>query len=228
MWNCSVFFLCFFFWYDVVWSWQWEVCLVVYSKFLHPYPCDGHHRAFQLDPGLEGDIEEWEGGFHYLRFFDPALVFFFSFLCLCHPGATSQERKGCYFGWVWIFGLPWNKSEQAATKINTFQQKSDLVYVSCWNHLEFMESFVITTQPLVYQACLLFFFFYSTRIFLSFNQFPFWAIESNNTRWVSTGYGWHKAIRCIRGLEPPVASDRKRCRLHEGGCFYGNRSRWRH
>lgn len=25
-------------------------------------------------------------------------------------------------------------------------------------------------------------FFYSTGIFLSFNQFPFWPIESNNTR----------------------------------------------
>lgn len=72
---------------------------MVYSKFLHPYPCDGHHRAFQLDPGLEGDIEEWEGGFHHLRFFDPVVVVF-SFLSLCHPGATIQERKGCYFGWV--------------------------------------------------------------------------------------------------------------------------------
>lgn len=164
-------------------------------------------------------------------------VLFFSFLCLCHPGATIQERKGCYFGWVWIFGLPWNKSEQAATKINTFQQKVTLfmylveIIWSSWNVLSSqLGLWFIELACFIYLFIyfLLLFFFYSTGIFLSFNRFPFWPIESNNTRWVSTGYGWQKAIRCIWSLEPPVASDRKRCRLHEGGCFYGNRSRWRH
>lgn len=82
MWNCSGF--CFLFFLV-----RCGLELVVYSKFLYPYPCDGHHRAFQLDPGLEGDIEEWEGGFHHLRFFDPVVVLFCFFLsCVC---ATQEQ-----------------------------------------------------------------------------------------------------------------------------------------
>lgn len=66
---------------------------MVYSKLLHPYPCDGHHRAFQLDPGLEGYIEEWEGGFHYLRFFDPVVVVLFFFLSRVYATQEQLVRK---------------------------------------------------------------------------------------------------------------------------------------
>lgn len=159
--------------------------------------------------------------------------FVFFFPVFVPPRSNYSGKKRLLF---WLGVNIWPSLKQIRTgsyKNKHISAKSDFVYASCWNHLEFMERFVITTRPLVYRACLLYLFilllcFYSTGIFLRFNRFPFWPIESNNTRWVSTGYGWQKAIRCIWSLEPPVASDRKRCRLHEGGCFYGNRSRWRH
>lgn len=115
------------------------------------------------------------------------------------PRSNYSGKKRLLF---WLGVNIWPSLKQIRTgsyKNKHISAKSDFVYVSCWNHLEFMERFVITTRPLVYRACLLYlfiflllFFFYSTGIFLSFNRFPFWPIESNNTRWVSTGYGWQK------------------------------------
>lgn len=158
----------FFFWYDVVWSWQWEVCLVVYSKFLHPYPCDGHHRAFQLDPGLEGDIEEWEGGFHHLRFFDPVVFcFVFFFPVFMPPRSNYSEKKRLLF---WLGVNIWPSLKQIRTgsyKNKHISAKSDLVYVSCWNHLSSWN--VLSSQLSLwfielacFFCCRFFFFFFPT------------------------------------------------------------------
>lgn len=234
------------------------VSLVVWNKFLHPCPCNGHHWDIQLDPGLRG--VRWRSG---RRAFTISAGCFFP-LSVYATQKQLLRKKLCFFGWVWIIS-PFiisqkNKSEHAASIINMFLwKKGPCLCVLAQNHLEFMESFHIISHPQskMLQFCMHVFLNIDRLLCLHYsNVCIFLGIsiltnKKNNTQhnpqhgWSEWKHSRHqiKKVLCLScrlsqteamcctfiwSLKPSVAPDRKHCCLLVGGCFYGNWSRWGH